>query len=72
VTALHAGDAVVTRQPFVEERVVGAEQIVGAPVLADEAVEEELRLASEGLPEGVVEVREDALHRHRSVEVPQE
>ena len=60
------------RQPLVDERVVGAQQVERAAILAHDALEEELGLAAERLPQRVVEVREDALHRHDGVEVAQE
>ena len=48
VDALHVRDAVVLRQPLVDERVVGGQQVDGRPVFADDAVEEQLHLALEG------------------------
>ena len=65
VAALDVRDAVVPRQPLVQERVVGAQQVERAAVLADDAVEEQLGLAPERLAQRVVEVGKDALHRHR-------
>ena len=45
------------RQPFVDERVVRVKQIQDAAVLVHDAVEEQLDLAPERLPQVVVEVR---------------
>jgi hypothetical protein len=62
----------VLRQPLVQERVVGAQQIERAAIFADDAVEEELGFAAERLAQAVIEVREDALHRHGRVEIAKE
>ena len=48
----------MSRQPLVDERVVGRQQIEHAAVLAHDALEEQLGLAPERLPQVVVEVRE--------------
>ena len=45
VAAAHVRNAVVLRQPLVEERVVGRQQIEHAAVLAEHAVDEQLGLA---------------------------
>ena len=58
---LHVGDAVVARQPFVDERVVGAQQVERAAILAHDALEEQLGLAAERLTQRVVEVRESSV-----------
>ena len=42
--AIHVRDAVMLRQPLVDERVVRAQQIEHAAILAQDALEEELRL----------------------------
>ena len=47
VRAVDVRDAVVPRQPLVDERVVGGQQIDDVAVLADDALEEQLRLALE-------------------------
>ena len=57
VAALDVRDPVVLRQPLVDEGVVGIEQIQDAAVLAQDAVEEQLRLLDEGLAQVVVEIR---------------
>ena len=54
----HARDAVVPRQPLVDERVVGVEQLQHAAVLGDDRGEQQLGLAPEGPPQVVVEVAE--------------
>ncbi len=46
LVAADAGDAVVLRQPFVHERVVGAIEIEQAAVFLHQAVEEQLRLGA--------------------------
>ena len=52
------GNAVVQRQPLVDERVVGGQQVEHAAVLAQDAVDEQLDLAAERLAQAVVEIRE--------------
>ena len=47
--SVDAANAVVPRQPFVDERVVRAQQLEEAPVLADGALDEQLGLAPERL-----------------------
>ena len=56
VAAVDVGDPVVPRQPLVDERVVRPQQVEHVPVLAHDAVEEQLGLALERLPQVVVEV----------------
>ncbi len=56
--AVDARDAVVLGQPLVHERVVGAQQLERAAVLAHDVAEEQLGLAAERLPDVVVEIRE--------------
>ena len=60
------------RQPFVQEGVVGAEEVERAAILTDDALDEELRLGAERLTQAVVEVREVALRRSGQRHVPQE
>src|SRR4030095_13690172 len=49
-------NSVVLRQAFIEERVVRPDQIEHAAILAQHAVEEELRFLSKGLSQVVIEV----------------
>ena len=65
VAAVDVVDAVVPRQLLVEERVVGAQQLVNRPILADLALEEQLRLRRHRLAQRVVEVGE---HRWSGVD----
>ena len=65
VAALDVPDPVMDGQPLVQERVVGAQQIERAAILADDAFEEQLRLAAERLAQAVVEIRELALRPAR-------
>ena len=62
LVALDALDPVVLRQPLVEERVVAVDQLQQAPVLADDVLEEHLRLAPHGPAEvaGQLELAEAA------------
>ena len=59
----HAGNAVVLRQPLVEERVLAVEEIEDAAVFADDVLEEELRLAAHREAQVVVEVGEAVASR---------
>ena len=59
------------RQPLVEERVVRAQQIERAPVLAQDAFEEELRFLAKCLAKIVVEIREPAHVRRDGRQVAQ-
>ena len=61
--------AVVTGQPFVHEGVVGGEQVEEAPVLPNEAVEQQLGLAAHRIGELPVEVREPECVRLHLVHV---
>ena len=54
--AVDVRNAVVPGEPLVEERVVGVEQVEHAAVFLDDALEEQLGLAAERLPQVVVEV----------------
>ena len=69
VAPLHVGNAVVPREPVVDEGVVGVEQVEDAAVLPHDALEEQLRLAAERLPQPVVEVGEEHLRRPRRLQV---
>ena len=71
VAAPDSGYAVVAGEPLVDERVVGREQVEDAPVLAQHAVEEQLRLAAERLAEPFAEVGENVLVRLHGGGVPQ-
>ena len=72
VAALDVRDAVVPREPLVDERVVGAQQVERAAVLAHDARRRRARSrAASACAQRVVEVRETALHRHRRLEVAQ-
>src|SRR5690606_5869071 len=57
MAALDPRDPVMFREAVVDERVVRREQLERASALAQNAVEEELRLPPEGLPQVVVEIR---------------
>ena len=62
----HAGQAVVPRQPFVDERVSRVDEVEHAPVVADDVLEEAFRLLLHRQPQVVLEVREPvAIPRHR-------
>ncbi len=58
VAARHVRDAVVPREPFVDERVVRRQQLADRPVLTHLAFEKQPRLLLERRPEVVVEGRE--------------
>ncbi len=55
--AIHIGHAVVTREPFVEKRIVGGHELDDAPVGAQLAVDEELCFLHEGVAEVLIELR---------------
>ena len=69
VTAAHAADAVVPRQPLVDERVVGAQELEGAPVLAQLTLEEQPGLLPEGLAQILVELGKHVHVRHGRFQV---
>ncbi len=71
VIAFDVRQAVVPRDAFVDERVVGVQELEHAAILAQHAREEELRLAPQALAQRVVEVRKNTLHRDHGVEVAQ-
>ena len=64
-------DPVVAREPLVDERVVGRQQVEHAPVLGHEAREEQLGLAAERLPQVVVEIGEPLDDGNVALEAPQ-
>ena len=65
------GNAVVPRQTFVDERVVGVQQIDDAAVLADGARDEQLGFALEGLQQAQVVVRIEIRIDDYLVDAPQ-
>ena len=67
VAALDVGNAVVPGQPFVEEGVVRRQQIQHAAVLAQDAVEQQLRLAPKRLTQALVEIGEQTRGRASTV-----
>ena len=71
VAAVNARDAVVAAEPLVDERVVGSEQVEDAAILADEALDEELGLLPERLPQVLVELRKDERVRNCPAQVAQ-
>src|SRR5688500_8545996 len=60
VAAVDVGYFVMPGEAFVEIGVIGLEQLEHATILAQDALEEELRFLSESLPQVVVEIREQA------------
>ena len=72
LAAVDVGDAVVPRQPLVDERVVGRQQVEHAAVLAHRRCsKKQLRLALQRLPQVVVEVGELVLAGHHVPQVAQ-
>ncbi len=63
--AVDPGNAVVPRQPFVDERVVGVQEIDDAAILADGAADKQLGFPLEGLQQAEVVVRDSAPDRRR-------
>jgi hypothetical protein len=62
----------VAREPFVQERVVRVQKFPGAPAFDHDTLEEHFGFGPKSLPERIIEVWENALHRDRGVEVAQE
>ncbi len=60
------------RQPLVDERVVRRQQIHHVAIFLHHALEEQLGLALEGLPQVVVEIRERGFVRQHALHVAQE
>src|SRR5207237_7718180 len=56
--AIDARNPVMLRQPLVDERVLGAQQLQRAAVVAQDVAEKQLGLAAEALANVVVEIRE--------------
>ena len=54
---MNAGDAVMPRQPLVQESIVGAQEIEETPILAEHALEEKVRFSGECSPEVFIEIR---------------
>ena len=59
------------RQPFVDKRVIRAQQVERAPILTQHAVEKELRFLPEGLTQIVVEIRKQTHIRRDRGEIAQ-
>src|SRR5207247_5346097 len=72
MAAIYVRDPVMPRQPLVDERVVGAQEIDNTAVLADDAPGEELGFPVERLAQVVVEVRKRLGIRRHVPHVPQE
>ena len=71
VAAIDARHTVVASQPLVQKGVVGAQQVEDAAILADDALEEQLRLAAHRATQVVVEVREEIAVRLHAADVAQ-
>ena len=71
LAAVDVRDAVVLRQPLVDERVVRVQQIDDAAIFADDAVEEQLDFAPHRLPQRIVEVGIDQRQRARALQAAQ-
>ena len=65
VRAVHAWNAVVFRQPLVDEGVVGRQQIEEAAIVAEDARDEERRLGEEGAAQRFVEREQHRIRLHR-------
>ena len=70
VAAVDMRNAVVLRQPLVHERVTGRQQIEHAAVVAQDAVDEQLRLAAKGLSQVLVETWKVSRIRFLQLDVP--
>ena len=69
--AVDVGQPVVARQPLVHEGVVRTQQIEHAVVLEDDALEQQLGLALQRLPQVVVEIGEHILVGTQALQVAQ-
>src|SRR2546422_10718659 len=69
--AVHSRNAIMPREPFVDERVVRIQQIQSAPVLTHDACEQQFGFAAERLPEVIVEVWKQQQIRFHTVQVPE-
>ena len=72
ITALHVWNPVVLRQPLVQERVVRRQQLEHAPVLAQDAVQEQLGLAMKRGAQRFVQFGKQDFVRPLRFEVAQE
>src|SRR3989442_9288559 len=57
MTPVHVRDLIMARQPLVDERVVGRQELDDAAIAADLAGKEHFRLSPECLAEVLVEIR---------------
>ncbi len=57
--AVDIGDAVVLREPLVDERVVGGQEVEQRPILPEHVFDEQPGLGMESLPQILVEVGKD-------------
>ena len=69
--AIHVRDAVMPGEPFVDERVIRPQQVEDAPILAQDAFEEQFRFLPKGLPKIVVEIRKQTHIRRDRREIAQ-
>ncbi len=69
LAAVDARDAVMAREPFVDESVVGGQQIEDVAILANHAFEKQFGFAGERLTQVVVEIREVVRVRQERLQV---
>src|SRR5262245_29280533 len=69
--AVHMRNAVMLRQPFVDKRIIRAQQVEHTPILAHDAFKKEFRLLTKGLPEIVIEVRKQTHVRSDRCQIAQ-
>ena len=72
MAALYACDVVVLREPFVQEREIGSQQLRDRSVLTDHRVEEQLGFLLHGLPKRIVERQRERISRADRRNVPNE
>src|SRR5690606_40027521 len=72
VSALDERDPVMLREPLVQERVIRRDQLEDALLLAQDALDEELRLRDEVFAQPVVEIPEQEHVRLLELEIAQE
>ena len=58
LSAANVGNSVVSRQPFVDERVIGVQEIHDVAVFVEDAADKQFHFLSESRLQAIVEVRE--------------
>ena len=70
-TAVDMWNSVVMRQPFIQERIIGLQQIDRTAIFAENALDKQFRFAFCALSQVVIEVRKLTQVRRNGIQVPQ-